>query len=153
MEYWIQLAMAAVGALGFSLLFKVRMRLIPACVIGATIVWIVYCQTGNVTGEVLTRTIFAAGVSALWAEYMAKQLKAPATIFLITALIPLIPGSSLYYTMYYATLEYWQVSSYYGRMLFKYVLGIAIGVSIIQTIRQIRVNARKAHEQKKLSRR
>ena len=35
----------------------------------------------------------------LFAEIMARVGKAPATIFLTTAAVPLIPGGGLYYTM------------------------------------------------------
>ena len=36
---------------------------------------------------------------ALYAEVLAKRLRAPAPLFLIPAFIPSIPGSNLYYTM------------------------------------------------------
>ena len=36
---------------------------------------------------------------SVYAEIMARLLKTPTTTFLITSLIPLIPGGSLYYTM------------------------------------------------------
>ena len=39
-------------------------------------------------------------VSAL-AELLARLLKAPATIFLVIGIIPLVPGGGLYYTMDY----------------------------------------------------
>ena len=35
----------------------------------------------------------------IYAEIMARVNKAPATIFLTAAAVPLIPGGSLYYTM------------------------------------------------------
>ena len=41
-------------------------------------------------------------VAAIYAEIMARVRKCPAIGFLVLALLPLIPGSSLYYTMNYA---------------------------------------------------
>jgi len=35
----------------------------------------------------------------LYAEVLARWLKTPTTTFIIVSLIPLIPGSGLYYTM------------------------------------------------------
>jgi uncharacterized membrane protein YjjB (DUF3815 family) len=35
----------------------------------------------------------------LLAEIFARMFKAPATVFLITGIIPLVPGGGLYYTM------------------------------------------------------
>ncbi|MBQ1965266.1 MAG: threonine/serine exporter family protein, partial [Clostridia bacterium] len=39
---------------------------------------------------------------SVYAGIMARVLKTPATTFITTSLIPLIPGGSLYYTMAYA---------------------------------------------------
>ena len=35
----------------------------------------------------------------LWSELWARRLRQPATVFLISAVIPLIPGNALYQTM------------------------------------------------------
>ena len=43
---------------------------------------------------------FAATVTvALLSEIFARMLKAPATVFLIIGIVPLVPGGGLYYTM------------------------------------------------------
>ena len=44
-------------------------------------------------------SLIAAFVVCLWAELMARVRKAPATIFLIPGIIPLLPGGALYYAM------------------------------------------------------
>ena len=49
-------------------------------------------------GEAL-RYFIVAFVISLYSELLARHLKTPAGTFLMTALIPLIPGGSLYYTM------------------------------------------------------
>ena len=61
--------------------------------------WMVYLFVQSfVTGYFVP--YFAAAVFvAVYAEIMARINRAPATIFLTAAAVPLIPGGSLYYTM------------------------------------------------------
>ena len=44
-------------------------------------------------------TLVSALLVCLWAEAMARLRKAPATVFLVPGIIPLLPGSALYYAM------------------------------------------------------
>ena len=91
-----------IGCIGFSFLFNVRGRGVVLCVIGAVLCWGVYALTihlgGNDNAAMLLGSIFAA----VYAEIMARVRKCPAIGFLVMALLPLIPGSALYYTMNYA---------------------------------------------------
>ena len=38
---------------------------------------------------------------SMYCEIMARALKTPTTVFMIPSLLPLVPGSRLYYTMFY----------------------------------------------------
>ena len=42
---------------------------------------------------------FAAVVSALYSELMARSRKYPVTSYLVISLLPLVPGAGIYYTM------------------------------------------------------
>ena len=64
-------------------------------------------------------------------EDMARVEKAPATVFYIPALIPLVPGGSLYYAMSYAVRSDWDMVGRYGSATFYCALGIACGMSIV----------------------
>ena len=43
--------------------------------------------------------MIASMIVAAWSEILARIMKAPTNIFLITGIIPLLPGGALYYTM------------------------------------------------------
>ena len=45
------------------------------------------------------KKILVSILLSVFSEIMARVMKTPATTFCILSLIPLIPGSSLYYTM------------------------------------------------------
>lgn len=57
-------------------------------------------------------------------EVLARWLKAPSTLFFIVAMIPLIPGSTLYYSMSCAVYGQLAQASIYGLQTFQCALGI-----------------------------
>ncbi|MBP3391168.1 MAG: threonine/serine exporter family protein [Clostridia bacterium] len=96
---WIQLCTAFVGSLGFGILFNIRGRRLLTAAFGGFLAWGLCLALGEwITTEPLNYFIVSLLVS-VYAQVIARILKTPATPISITALIPLIPGSSLYYTM------------------------------------------------------
>ena len=95
----VQIIAALVGSVGFAIFFKMKGKQIALAGIGGAVTWMVYLFVQSfVTGYFVP--YFAAAVFvAVYAEIMARINRAPATIFLTAAAIPLIPGGSLYYTM------------------------------------------------------
>ena len=75
-----------------------------------------------------------AAVAAFYAEVQARILKAPATLFLVPALIPLIPGSTLYYTMSGVVGRDWEMARDYGSRTLQYALAIAAGISMVWAV-------------------
>lgn len=100
----IQLITAFLGSLGFAMLFNVRgRRLLPAS-FGGFLAWSVYLLAMRLWPSEPLCYLIASAALTVWAEILARLLKAPATLFIVTAAIPLIPGGSLYHTMEYAIL-------------------------------------------------
>lgn len=95
----IQILTGFIGSLGFAVLFNVRRIRLVAATAGGFISWLLFIVLGRfIPGEPFRYFIVALVISA-YAEVMARLLKSPTTTFITTALIPLIPGGSLYYTM------------------------------------------------------
>lgn len=95
----IQLITALIGSLGFGILFNVRGKKLLAAGVGGFLAWgLCLGLTFLVKSEPVNYFIVAVVIS-LYAEIVARRMKTPAASISITALIPLIPGSSLYYTM------------------------------------------------------
>lgn len=94
-----QIIAAAVGSLGFAIFLKMKGRQILLAGIGGAVTWAVclLCQQ-YIEGNFIPYFIASIFV-AVYAEIMARVNRAPATIFLTAAAVPLIPGGSLYYTM------------------------------------------------------
>lgn len=141
MESINQLILAFLGSAGFSMLFKLRKALfVPAC-IGGMFCWGVYLIGANLIWEgIFVPTLAASAFAAFYSEQLAMKLKVPATILFIPAVVPLIPGSCLYYTMSYAVRKEWEQAGAYWSLTIQYALGIAIGMSLVYAIYQMRRN-------------
>lgn len=131
----VQLVTAGIGALGFSLLFNVRRDLLPAAAFGGLADWGVYMMAEwFFGGGVFLPSVVAAAFASIYSEAMARVEKAPATVFYIPALIPLVPGGSLFYTMSYAVVSEWEKVQSYASSTLYCAMGIAVGMSLVLSV-------------------
>ena len=92
---------AFIACASFCFIFQVRKPLfIFLCSLNGAVSWLVYLLTDFLPAEAARYFLATIAVSIL-AEILARVLKAPATIFLVIGIIPLVPGGGLYYTMDY----------------------------------------------------
>lgn len=98
----IQIIACAVGCVGFSILFNIHGPGILLCALGGVLAWATYCLALRLGGNDLSGYFWAAVVSGVYSEAMARIRKYPAISYLVVAIFPLIPGASVYYTMNYA---------------------------------------------------
>jgi len=99
MEQVLQLATAFTGSLGFAVLFHIRRDRVLLAGLGGFLSWGVYLLAGLFSGEDVVRFFVASVALTVYAEVLARVVKCPATLFIVTASIPLIPGGALYRTM------------------------------------------------------
>ena len=95
----IQTAAAFLGSIGFAVFLKMKGKQIVLAGIGGGVTWLVYLLMQNYIDGYFVPYLIASIFVGIYAEIMARVNKAPATIFLTAAAVPLIPGGSLYYTM------------------------------------------------------
>lgn len=90
---------ALLATLGFGILFNIKGKNLIFASIGGAITWYVYLLVLNNTGATLAALLIASISAGIYSEIMARILKTPVTIFSICAIIPLVPGGGMYYTM------------------------------------------------------
>ena len=95
----LQIFCAGLGTLGFALFLRVRGAHLPAATLGGVLSWTLYLLVHAAGGTGFFSTLVAALAVCLWSETMARRRKAPATIFLMPGIVPLLPGGAMYYTM------------------------------------------------------
>lgn len=93
----IQTLAGTVGAVGFAMLFNVHGKKLGLIALGSLLSWCCFlcCRSTGIFYAFFSATLAAA----LIGEILARVAKGPVLLFLVPMLIPLIPGSDLYYTM------------------------------------------------------
>lgn len=87
------------GSLGFALLYNIRGKRLLGAALGGILCCALFCILGLFIESEPIIYFIVSVVTSIYAEILSRVLKTPTTTFIITALIPLIPGGSLYYTM------------------------------------------------------
>ena len=130
MDYFIQLLTAFGGSLGFSLVFNIRNRFrLFFAGLGGVISWGIYLIFFSLIGGEIISYFIASVAFTFYAEVLARYYKTPATLFLVSSAIPLIPGGSLYKTMSFAIGYEW--SRFFQQGLLTLMLAAAIAVGIL----------------------
>lgn len=143
----IQILAGFIGTIGFALLFNIRgIRLVMAAV-GGLLSWLLFVLVNHVIpSEPVSYFVVACAIS-LYAEGMARLLKTPTTAFIITSLIPLIPGASLYYTMVFALQA--DMTTFLPKAVYTLELAAALALGVIVSSAFVRIVNRVAHGKKK----
>ena len=126
-QVFSQLLSAALGSVGFGLIFNLNRRYLPAAGVGGLLAWLAYLLAANTLHSVFLANLLAGFCAALYAEILARCCNAPSTPFFITAAIPLIPGSTLYYCMNAVVSNDLSAAEHFGEQTFLAALGIAGG--------------------------
>lgn len=85
----------------FALLFKVPRRAILISAVLSGVGYALYDWVTPVLGTAIAGYFLGTLLMAVLSEILARVMKMPATIFIIPAIIPLVPGIGLYNTMMY----------------------------------------------------
>ncbi|MBQ4629385.1 MAG: threonine/serine exporter family protein [Clostridia bacterium] len=126
----IQVISAFAGAAGFALVFNIRIKHLLLASVGGLLSWVIYLLVQTSVENYFISCFVSSAFCAIYAEVMARIYKTPATVFFIPAVVALIPGGSLYYTMSYLIQGNSELFGQYGRTTGLYAMGIACGISL-----------------------
>lgn len=149
MKEFIQLLTGMLGSVGFAMIFRLPFRYLPLAALGGLLNWGSYLGCFALSGKLFLSCFVASALSALYAELLAKYLRAPTTLFLIPAVIPSIPGSNLYYTLQAAVDGDLANTLDNALLTCKWAFGIAAGISLVGIIFVMLRNARKKSNEPK----
>lgn len=100
MNYFLPCLYAFAACSAFSVVFNMRGKALIFASLGGSLGWLVYLLCGAVQNDIIQ--FFAATVAiSVYSEVMARIHKKPVTGYLLVALLPLVPGGGIYYTMEY----------------------------------------------------
>ncbi len=133
----IRILTATLGTLGFALVFRVRHWHLVWATLGGTLAWVSDVIVSHLGGGAFLSSLAGALAVCLWSEGMARWRKAPANVYLIPGIVPLLPGSALYYAMEGAIYSDMEVFTQRGIDALLASLGIAGGILIASEIVRI----------------
>ncbi len=138
---WIQLAMSLIGSVAFAIVFKIAPRhLIYGGIAGVLCYFAYYTVLFFADGSLFLASLASTATAALFAEVYARIRRAPAIVILSPAIIPIVPGGSLYYTMQHLLSGDVDLSFKYLGDTFAVGLGIACGIVIVSVIFRVVFN-------------
>ena len=130
----IALAASFFGAIGYACTFNTRPKRLIATGFGGLIGWAAYLLIGCFMFSEPMKYFIAAIVINIYAEIMAVKEKAPSTVFIVSAIMPLVPGGMLYRTMRFAVTKEWEDFGKLGVETFSIALALALGMLIANSV-------------------
>jgi uncharacterized membrane protein YjjB (DUF3815 family) len=142
----LQILMGLLGTLGFNILFNIRGKKLFFATLGGLISWSVFLALGPIIPGEAVRYLIAAATITVYGEVLARVMKTPTTTFLVPSVIPLIPGSALYYTMNYALKKQWSLFAQQAFYTLQLALSLAVGIIAVTTLTRLIAAFLKGHK-------
>lgn len=91
--------LAFFGSLTLAVLYNVDKKRFLWVGLSGVAGWIAYDYFNKSTGNVILATFIGSLVVGIYSEIMARKIKAPALIFSVSGIFPLVPGLGAYETV------------------------------------------------------
>lgn len=126
------------ASIGFGIIFNIKGRNLLFAAIGGGLGWFIYALGLELNFSEISSLFISSICFSVYSEIFARVLKTPVTTLVICALIPLVPGAGMYYTMYSAITGDILQSLELGLNTIASAGTLALGVIFVSTItRQI----------------
>lgn len=139
MEEAMQCLWAFTGSYAFGVIFNIRGKNNIYAALGGLFAWVMYLFMGNFSQSTITQFFTAAIAISFYAEFMAIWRKAPVTVFIISGMIPLVPGGTIFETMQELIMgnymKSYQLGIYTIAIAGSIAMGILIASFVVQTAR------------------
>lgn len=87
------------ASVSFGVVFNIQGKKLFFAGLGGVVSWWAYVIMVPILPTETARYFAATIVLAVYSETLARLFKAPVTIFMVIAIIPLVPGNSIYHSM------------------------------------------------------
>ena len=146
MNPYLQILMGTLGTLGFNISFNIRGKKLVFATLGGLISWAVFLALEPVLPGESIRYFIATAAITVYGDILSRVMKTPTTTFLVPSIIPLIPGSALYYTMNYALNKQWSQFAQQASYTLQLALSLAVGIIAVTTaVRLLTALTRRLH--------
>lgn len=130
----LEVLVAAVGTIAFSVLFQVNPRHHFFCGLVGGIGWLVYRLVTEASGSAILATFVATLVLTACSRWFSTLRHTPTIVFLVCGIFTLVPGAAIYYSAYYLFLDEGAEMAYYAGMTLKLAVAIALGILVAYSL-------------------
>lgn len=131
LELLIRLITSLVASCAFAIVFKIAPRHLPYAAISGAITYFVYHAVLYFSLSLFLASFLSTAAAAIFSETYARIRRAPAVIILTSAVIPIVPGASLYYWVQHLLSGDNNVAMGYLGETISVGLGIACGIVVV----------------------
>ena len=118
------------ATLAYAVLFNVPKQYYTALGITGMTGWLLYLAMWQVTTLALASFVGTLSV-VLISRILTVRKKCPITIFLVSGIIPLVPGAGIYYTAYYLVTGQMSLAAVKGLEAVKIAFAIVLGIIFV----------------------
>ncbi|MCD7834898.1 MAG: threonine/serine exporter family protein [Lachnospiraceae bacterium] len=136
------------ASVGFGIVFRIERKYLVYAGLGGALTRLVYLILLQLIPESFIYSFLAAMAAALFAECMAIYTKNPSTVFLYPSIIPLIPGTPLYYTVVGLVLQDTERIRANAVTCVHSLLGVGIGFVVVSMVMYYERHYRALHWKK-----
>lgn len=123
-----------ITSLGFGIIFNIRGKKLVLAAICGGLGWFTYLLSLHLGLSELISLFISSITMSIYSEIFARILKTPVTTLIVPALIPLVPGAGMYYTIIDAILGNLYESLTTGLQTLAYAGALAIGIILVSSI-------------------
>ena len=147
----LEVVSAFIAAFAFGIVFNIKgKKLVFAAICGA-LGWFVYKLSLMLGYTDITSLFLASLALSIYSEIFARILKTPVTTFVVAALIPLVPGGGMYYTMVEAISGNIMKSLETGIKTMASAGALALGIILVSTLTKTFIRNKKVDMYKNIA--
>lgn len=130
----LQIITAVTASCGFAVIFQIKLHHMKYIAIGGMLSWGSYFMVLKLFGDPMKAMFIASAAVTLYSELCARIGKVPSTLIYVPAIIPLIPGSYLYYCTNGLVAGNEEEFRKYTELLIENALAIVLGTVLVYTV-------------------
>ena len=136
-ELIIQVVSAFFGVLAVAIVFQVPKKYLVLTGLTGAGGWFVNLILMELTGNAIFTSFLAAFVVAIMSQIFARAFKSPVTLYLVTGILPLVPGIGMYRTVYFLLHDNREMVSYYLSYTLQVAGMIALAIFVVDSFFKI----------------
>ena len=139
-----------IATFGFGIIFNIKGKKLFFASLGGGLSWFIYTLCLNRGLTEISSLFLSSIIFSTYSEIFARILKTPVTTLVVCALIPLVPGGGMYYTMFEAVTGDINKALELGLKTISSAGTLALGVIFVSTLTRLIMSRKRKIEIKNL---